>query len=666
VALALFTAPSAWAQAPAGRVYVPIAPCRIVDTRIPPNPLLANTPRTFHVVGSTSNFVGQGGKAGGCGIPGFLGPSQPQVQAVMFNFVAVDVLGAGDLRAWATDHTIPFASILNYAAVPGLNLANGIAVPVRQDLEGNDISVQADATGVDLVVDVVGYFTDFALGQVVKSLSGQTDNVTVSGSNGLSVSAGSGTITVTSNATPSNVASAIVSRDGSGNFSAGTITGNLNGTATSAANFSGSLAGEVTGAQGATVVSNAVPSNTPSTVVRRDGSGNFSAGTVTLAGNLALPNTGAAGSVGILTMGGALFLHNFGTGNTFLGAYAGNTATTGNGGNTGVGNFALGLNTTGQSNSAFGTFALFSNTTNGANAAFGNWALYANKADGNAAFGTSALYANTTGNSNSALGWGALFTNTTGSYNAAFGTFTGYYNTTGQYNSAFGYGGLGSNTTGSYNSAFGEGGLYSLKSGTFNTAIGAYAGGNVTGGNDNIYISNSGPAGAESNTIRIGTPGTQTATFVAGISGATSGSGVAVLVNPSGQLGTTTSSRRFKDEIANMGKESDVLLKLRPVAFYYKPEYDETRTRQYGLVAEEVAEVAPQLVVTDKEGAPETVRYHFVNAMLLNEVQKLRRLADEQGKENEEQRTTITRQESKIQELAARLARVEAALAGGH
>src|SRR5260370_24481122 len=111
--LALFAAGSAWAQAPAGRVYVPIAPCRIVDTRFPsPNPLLANTTRTFNVVGSTSDFAGQGGHAGGCGIPGFLA-SVPQVEAVMFNFVAVNPAGPGDLRAWATDHTIPLASVLN-------------------------------------------------------------------------------------------------------------------------------------------------------------------------------------------------------------------------------------------------------------------------------------------------------------------------------------------------------------------------------------------------------------------------------------------------------------------------------------------------------------------------------------------------------------------------
>jgi hypothetical protein len=571
----------------------------------------------------------------------------------MFNFVAVNPAGAGDLRAWPSDHTIPLASILNYAAVPGLNLANGIAVPVRQDLEGNDISVRADVSGADLVVDVVGYFSDFASGQVVRSLSGQTDTVTLAGSNGLSVSAGSGTVTVASNATPNNSASAIVSRDISGNFSAGTITGNLNGTATSALNFSGSLAGEVTGPQGATVVSNAVPSNTAKAVVRRDVSGNFSAGTVTLAGNLALPNT--TPSVGALTMGGPLFLHNFGAHNTFLGANAGNTSMTGTGYNTGVGENALLRNTAGAYNSAFGTLALTQNSIGSSNAAFGLYTLQSNTTgSSNSAFGSTALQSNTTGSSNSAFGYNALRSETTSGSNAAFGDFALSSTTTGDGNSAFGETALFANTTGRFNSTFGINTLKTLASGDYNTAIGWSAGFSLTSGSYNIYIGSDSGATTESNTIRIGSNGalgTQTNTFIAGISGVTIAGGTGVLVDSLGHLGTVLSSRRFKDEIADMGKESDVLMKLRPVAFYYKHEYDDTRTRQYGLVAEEVAEVAPELVLSDKDGAPQTVRDHFVNAMLLNEVQK--------------QRSTIAQQQVEIQDLAARLAKLEAALAGG-
>src|SRR6266446_3681052 len=342
-----------------------------------------------------------------------------------------------------------------------------------------------------------------------------------------------------------------------------------------------------------------------------------------ISGNLGLPNTTAGGAAGVITLGGGPFVHNFGTANTFVGAGAGNTSASLTGGfNTAVGSSALLSNTTGNTNSAFGAGALENNTTGSGNAAFGASVLVANTGDNNSAFGISTLVANTTG-----------------------------FN-----NSAFGIDALGSSTTGMQNSAFGSGALQNLTSGDLNTAIGAGAGNSLTSGTSNIYIANSG-AGSESNTIRIGTVGTQTTTLIAGINGATSASGVAVFVNSSGQLGTATSSRRFKNEIVDLGGESDLLMKLRPVAFYYTPELDETQTRQYGLVAEEVAQVAPQLVVFVMDGAPQTVRYHFVNAMLLNEVQKQRTIVEDQKK-------TITRQQAEIQDLAARLARLEAALAG--
>ena len=206
------------------------------------------------------------------------------------------------------------------------------------------------------------------------------------------------------------------------------------------------------------------------------------------------------------------------------------------------------------------------------------------------------------------------------------------------------------------NAAFGRSALLQLSSGSNNVAVGCLAGYNLTSGDSNIYIGHPGVA-SESDAIRVGN--LQIATYLAGVYGQTSGSGLAVYVNSSGKLGTTSSSRRFKDQIADMDVESDVLLKLRPVSFYYRPELDETHTRQYGLVAEEVAEIAPELVAYDKDGAPQTVRYHFVNAMLLNEVQKQRRLIEEQRRENGEQQTHI-------QALEARLARLEASLATNH
>jgi hypothetical protein len=427
-------------------------------------------------------------------------------------------------------------------------------------------------------------------------------------------------------------------------FLAGTIMGNLSGNAATATNFSGNLTGEVTGTQNATVVSDAVVSNTANTIVRRDVSGSFAAGTIALSGNLALPNTTSA-SVGVITLGGAPFLHNFGPGNTFVGASAGNMTMTA-GGNTGVGSAALGSDTTGLLNSAFGHFALTANTTGGVNNAFGAFALTANTTGGvNNAFGYAALYSNTTGGDNNAFGYAALYSNTAGGDNNAFGSGALGSNTAGQFNSAFGEAALSANTTGDQNNAFGFAALGSNTTGTNNLAIGYGAGSNLTTGRNNIYIGSAAATSSESSTIRIGS-GNQTAAFMAGISGATSASGTAVLVNSNGQLGTLLSSRRFKDEIADMAGESDLLMKLRPVSFYYKPEYDETHTRQYGLVAEEVAQVSPELVVFDKDGVPQTVRYHFVNAMLLNEVQK--------------QQNTIAQQQAEIQDLAARLAKLEA------
>jgi hypothetical protein len=231
-------------------------------------------------------------------------------------------------------------------------------------------------------------------------------------------------------------------------------------------------------------------------------------------------------------------------------------------------------------------------------------------------------------------------------------------NTIGGANAAFGIEALQGNSEGSGNSAFGAFALDSA-TGFLNTAVGNGAGMDLTGGDNNIYLGAfSGPSGpsAESNTIRIGLS-THTATYVGGIfNAAVSGGPVHVDVN--GRLGLFASSRRYKQEIADMGGESDVLQRLRPVSFYYRPEHDDSHQRQYGLIAEEVAEVAPQLVVYDAAGRPQTVAYHLVNAMLLNEVQKQRKLV-------EGQRQTIERQQALLEELAARLARVEAATIGG-
>jgi Chaperone of endosialidase len=450
--------------------------------------------------------------------------------------------------------------------------------------------------------------------------------------------------------------------------------------------FPVNLAGEVTGPSTATVVSNAVSPNTANAIVRRDSTGNFAANTISLSGNLALPNTAVA-SVGVLTMGGMPFLHNFGASNTFVGAAAGNMTMTGSNNsafgasalpadttgayNAGLGAGALGSNTTGSFNSAFGSAALAANTTAITNSAFGFAALQHNTTGGaNSAFGEHALTSNTTAQYNAAFGNDALASNTIGSGNSAFGLLALYSNTTATGNSAFGTGALSANTVGGSNVAVGFDALDRLTVGNSNIAIGYGAGSGFTlGESNNIDIGSTGSS-ADFGVVRIGTSGIHTAAFIAGVSGTTSPSGVPVFVNSAGQLGTVTSSQRYKEQITDMDVESDVLMKLRPVSFYYKPEYDSTHTRQFGLVAEEVAKIAPNLVVFGEDGQPQTVRYHFVNAMLLNEVQRQKQLIEQQEKQLAEQQQQIDRlnaalesqqaaQQAQFKELMQRLAALE-------
>jgi hypothetical protein len=334
-------------------------------------------------------------------------------------------------------------------------------------------------------------------------------------------------------------------------------------------------------------------------------------GSVALSGNLALPATASGGAAGVITLSGASFAHSFGAGSAFVGPYAGNFTMTGYQ-NTASGYFALHSNTTGNSNTASGYAALNSNTTGNSNTASGSGALQNNNGFDNTASGASALVDNTTGNSNTASGSGALNKNT-----------TGYSNT------ASGYAALLSNTTGFNNTASGQGALYYNTTGTGNTAVGYGAGQSLTTGNNNIDIGNNGVA-AESGTIRIGTAVTHTKAFLAGVRGITTGvqDGLTVLIDSNGQLGTTSSSARVKREIAGIGEASSALLQLRPVSFLYRN--DRVGIRQYGLIAEEVAEVMPELVQFSHTGEAETVRYHFLAPLLLNELQKQQRTIEEQ------------------------------------
>jgi hypothetical protein len=213
----------------------------------------------------------------------------------------------------------------------------------------------------------------------------------------------------------------------------------------------------------------------------------------------------------------------------------------------------------------------------------------------NNAFGHFALYFNTTGYDNTAIGVDTLESNTTGFQNTATGHAALADNTIGQGNTAYGVNALFNNATGNNNVAIGIAALEKKTTGSGNIALGNSAGRNIKSGNDNIHIGNRGFP-RDSNVIRIGTVGTQTNTFIAGISGVTVAGGVAVVIDANGQLGTSTSSARFKDKIKPMDKASEAILALKPVTFRYKKELDPDGIPQFGLVAEQVEKVNPDLV----------------------------------------------------------------------
>jgi Chaperone of endosialidase len=317
----------------------------------------------------------------------------------------------------------------------------------------------------------------------------------------------------------------------------------------------------------------------------------------------------------------ALFSLTTGTENTALGFNALYSNTTG-GENTATGSTALISNTTGIRNTANGFAALQSNTTGERNTATGRAAL-ANNTTGiyNTADGHSAMFFNTIGIRNTGIGSFALVFNTTGNHNTATGYGALNFNTTGNYNAGTGYFALYQNTTGNNNTAAGYNALLNNTTGNQNIALGNFAGSNLTTSDNNIDIGNQGVAG-EAGTIRIGTEGTQTAAYIAGILARNTPMGTPVFINANGKLGTVGSSARFKTEVKPMDKASEAILALKPVTFRYKKEFDPEGTPQFGLVAEDVQKINPHLVVRDADGKVYTVRYEAVNAMLLNEFLK--------------------------------------------
>jgi len=341
-----------------------------------------------------------------------------------------------------------------------------------------------------------------------------------------------------------------------------------------------------------------------------------------------LSNTGGGANT---ALGASALASNTANNNTACGSFALNANTTGDG-NTATGIDALMLNKDGSTNTANGASALFNNTSGSDNVATG-WVALLNNTTGssNTATGVGALE-NNNADANTANGANALFSNTIGIQNTATGFSALLHNTTGNHNTANGFNALFSNTMGILNTADGQGALVHNTTGSRNIALGASAGANLTTGSNNIDIGAPGVVG-EAGKIRIGKSSTATGTFIAGISGKTVASGVGVIINSSGQLGTVQSSARFKDDIETMDKASEGLLKLKPVTFRYKEDLDPERITQFGLVAEEVEKVNPDLVVRGEDGKVNTVRYEAVNAMLLNEFLKEHRKVEDLQKQ---------------------------------
>jgi len=292
----------------------------------------------------------------------------------------------------------------------------------------------------------------------------------------------------------------------------------------------------------------------------------------------------------------------------------------------------------------------------------------------NTAAGEGALQFNTSGTLNTAIGQTALQANTIGTDNTAAGQDALLQNTSGDNNTAVGGSALQSNTTGSDNIAIGFQALTGTSSGSGNIAIGVGAGFYVGNGNNNIDIGNGGGSN-ESNVTRIGS--SQASFFAAGIRTVTTGqsNAVPVLVDSNGQLGTINSSARFKEDIQDMGDASSRLLRLRPVTFRYKQPYEDgSKPIDYGLIAEEVAQVLPDLAVKGVDGQFETVQYQKLTPMLLNEVQKQNAQLQKQDLQLQEQNAKLLNvvqlqheENGKLEEqnrkLEDRLAALEALLA---
>ena len=325
---------------------------------------------------------------------------------------------------------------------------------------------------------------------------------------------------------------------------------------------------------------------------------------------------------------------------------------------------ALNFLTTGAGNSGLGWYALFSDSTGSFNTGVGGGALTLNNADSNTAVGAAALLLNTSGGENVAVGTDALVFNSIASDNNAVGAFALFNNDSSgngsaNFNNAHGRNALQANVDGTQNNAMGDDAMFNNTLGSFNTAVGDDALDGCVDGSSNVAVGDE--AGTDvvsgSNIICIGAgvlgggpfADLDNTCYIGSIHDepvSDAGSAQAVYVDVNNVLGFLPSSQRFKHDIKPMDNASEAILKLKPVTYKYNS--DKAGKTQYGLIAEEVAKVAPELVFRDKNGDIETVRFEQVGSMLLNEFLK-------EHKKVEELQSTVAQQQKGMEVLTAQL-----------
>jgi len=305
---------------------------------------------------------------------------------------------------------------------------------------------------------------------------------------------------------------------------------------------------------------------------------------------------------------------------------------------------ALNSLTSGAANTALGWRSLFSTTDGSFNTGVGVGALVLNNGSSNTAVGAAALLLNSTGSNNTAVGSGTLLNNTT-DRNTAVGANALGADNSGTDNCAVGFEALTSDTTGGANTAVGRGALDQNVTGNFNTAIGKDAGGLATG-SGNVYIGH----------LVAGVAGENNHTYIRNIQGTSvngTGADIVTIDLTTGLLGHASSSRRYKEDIRPMEKTSEALYRLQPVTYRYKKEIDRTQSTAFGLIAEEVAKVNPNLIACNSQGQPESVHYEMVNAMLLNEFLKEHQTV-------QELKATVVQQQKEMEALTAQIQKVSA------